>query len=206
MAAATLTRKSICDQLMSKKRKRRGLFGVGAFLGTLLVMAELVGGSALPTDLVSFIESGKTVWVGGVAVLLSASWLIYDLSENGWADRPVLETVLRYSDRGLFPEPNELASLVRDPKRIEILKEMSADPSGSIISTATLGMSPAQQKHRALVEQLVDAGLAEWRSHEKSIARITSRGCGVLDFLKNGRSNREPRGAIRTQGFNDASS
>ena len=134
---------------MSKKRKRRGLAGVGAFLGTLLVMAELVGGAALPADLVSFIESGKTVWVGGVAVLLSASWLIYDLSENGWADRPVLETVLRYSDCGLFPEPNELASLLRDPKCIEMLKEMSADPWGSIISTATLGMSPEEQKHRA---------------------------------------------------------
>ena len=47
---------------MSKKRKRRGLAGVGAFLGTLLVMAELVGGAALPADLVTFIESGKTVW------------------------------------------------------------------------------------------------------------------------------------------------
>ena len=191
---------------MSKKRKRRGLAGVGAFLGTLLVMAELVGGAALPADLLSFIESGKTVWVGGVAVLLSASWLIYDLSENGWADRPVLETVLRYSDRGLFPEPNELASLLRDPKCIEMLKEMSADPWGSIISTATLGMSPEEQKHRALVEQLVDAGLAEWPSHQKSIARITSRGRGVLEFLKNSRSAREPRDAIRTQGVNDASS
>lgn len=191
---------------MSKKRKRRGLAGVGAFLGTLLVMAELVGGAALPTDLVSFIESGKTVWVGGVAVLLSASWLIYDLSENGWVDRPVLETVLRYSDRGLFPEPNELASLLRDPNCIEMLKEMSADPWGSIVSTATLGMSPEEQKHRALVEQLVDAGLAEWRSRQKSIARITSRGRGVLEFLKNSRSAREPRDAIRTQGVNDASS
>ena len=191
---------------MSKKRKRRGLAGVGAFLVTLLVMAELVGGAALPADLVSFIESGKTVWVGGIAVLLSASWLIYDLSENGWADRPVLEMVLRYSDRGLFPEPNELASLLRDPKWIEILKEMSADPWGSIISTATFGMSPEEQKHRALVEQLVDAGLAEWRSHEKSIARITSRGRGVLEFLKNSRSAREPRDAIRTQGVHDASS
>ena len=191
---------------MSKKRKRRGLAGVGAFLGTLLVMAELVGGSVLPTDLVSFVESGKTVWVGGVAVLLSASWLIYDLSENGWADRPVLETVLEYSDRGLFPEPNELASLLRDPKCIEILKEMSADPWGSVISTATFGMSPEEQKHRALVEQLVDAGLAEWRSHEKSIARITSTGCGVLEFLRNSRSGREPRDAIRSQGGDDAGS
>ena len=192
---------------MSKKRKRRGLAGVGAFLGTLLVMAELVGGAALPTDLVSFIESGKTVWVGGVAVLFSASWLIYDFSENGWANRPVLETVLRYSDRGgLFPEPNELASLLRDPKCIEMLKEMSANSWGSIVSTATLGMSPEEQKHRALVEQLVDAGLAEWRSHQKSIARITSRGRGVLEFLTNSRSAREPRGAIRTQGVNDASS
>ena len=147
-------------------------------------------GTPLSADLVSFIESGKTVWVGGIAVLLSASWLIYDLSENGWADRPVLETVLRYSDCGLFPEPNELASLLRDPKCIEILKEMSADPGGSIISTATLGMSPEQQKHRALIERLVDAGLAEWRSHEKSIARMTSRGRGVLEFLKNSRSDR----------------
>jgi len=137
----------------------------------------------LPTDLVSFIESGKTVWVGGVAVLLSASWLIYDLSENGWADRPVLETVLRYSDRGLFPEPCELASLLCDPKCIEILKEMSADSWG-IISKATTGMSPEEQKHRALVKQLVDAGLAEWRSHQRSVARITSRGRGVLEFLK----------------------
>jgi len=169
---------------MSKKRKRRGLAGVGAFLGTLLVMAELVGGSALPADLVCFIESGKTAWVGGLAVLLSASWLIYDLLEHGWADRPVLETLLKYSDRGLFPEPNELASLLRDPKSIEILKEMSADPWGSVVSTATLRMSPEEQKHRALVEQLVDAGVAEWRSHEKSIARITSRGRGVLEFLK----------------------
>ena len=139
----------------------------------------------MPADLVSFFESGKLVWVGGVTVLLSASWLIYDLSENGWADRPVLETVLRYSDRGLFPEPNELASLIGDPKNIEILKEMSADPWGSIISTATLGMSPEEQKRRALVERLVDAGVAEWRSHEKSIARITSRGRGVLEFLQN---------------------
>lgn len=170
---------------MRKKRKRRGLAGVGAFLGTLLVMAELVGGAALPADLVSFIESGKTVWVGGVTVLLSASWLIYDLLENGWANRPVLDTVLRYSDSGLFPEPNELAGLLRDPKCIEILKEMSADPGGSIISTAHLGMSPAEQKHRGLIEQLVDAGLAEWRSDQRSIARITSRGRGVLEFLKN---------------------
>ena len=95
--------------------------------------------------------------MGCLAVLLSASWLIYDLLENGWADRPILETVLRYSDRGLFPEPNELASLLRDPKCIEILKEMSADPGGSIISTAHLGMSPEEQKHRALIERLVDA-------------------------------------------------
>ena len=170
---------------MSKKGKRRGLAGVGAFLGTLVVMAELVGGSALPADLVCFIESGKTAWVGGLAVLLSASWLIYDLLENGWVDRPVLDTVLRYSDRGLFPEPNELASLLRDPKCIEILKEMSADSWGSIISTAHLGMSPEEQKHRAFIEQLVDAGLAEWRSDQKSIARITSKGRGVLEFLKN---------------------
>ena len=187
------------------KRKRRGLAGVGTFLGTLLVMAELVGGAALPADLVSFIESGKIAWVGGLAVLLSASWLIYDFSEHGWADRPVLETVLSYSDRGLFPEPNELASLLRDPKSVEVLKEMSADPWGSIISTATFGMSPEEQRHRALVEQLVDAGLAEWRSQE-SIARITSRGSGVLEFLKNSRSAREPRDAIRTQGVKDASS
>ena len=170
---------------MRKKRKRRGLAGVVAFLGTLLVMAELVGGSALPADLVCFIESGKTAWVGGFAVLLSASWLIYDLLENGWADRPVLETVLRYSERGLLPEPTEIASLLRDPKCIEILKEMSADPWGSITSTAHLGMSPKEQKHRALIEQLVDAGLAEWRSDQKSIARITSKGRSVLEFLKN---------------------
>ena len=191
---------------MSKKRKRRGLAGVGAFLGTLLVMAELVGGSALPADLVSFIESGKIAWVGGFAVLLSASWLIYDLLENGWADRPVLETVLRYSDGGLFPEPNELASLLRDPKCIEILKEMSADPGGSITSTATFGMSPEEQKHRALVEQLVDAGLAEWRSHQESIARITGRGRGILEFLKNKPGG--PRAERRDphQGVNDASS
>ncbi len=170
---------------MSKKRKRRGLAGVGAFLGTLVVMAELIGGSALPADVVCFIESGKTAWVGGFAALLSASWLIYDLLENGWADRPVLETVLRYSDRGLLPEPNELASLLRDPKCIEVLKEMSADPWGSITSTATFGMSGEEQRHRALIEQLVDAGLAEWRSDQKSIARITSKGSGVLEFLQN---------------------
>ena len=60
-------------------------------------------GTPLSADLVSFIESGKTVWVGGIAVLLSASWLIYDLSENGWADRPVLETVLRYSELRIVP-------------------------------------------------------------------------------------------------------
>lgn len=169
-------------------------------------MAELVGGAALPADLVDFIESGKTVWVGGFAVLLSASWLIYDLSENGWADRPVLETVLRYSDRGLFPEPNELAGLLRNPKCIETLKEMSADPAGSIFAVAHLGMSPEERKRRALIEQLVDAGLVEWRSHEKSVARITSRGCGVLEFLKNSRSSQEPREAIRTQGVHDAGS
>lgn len=169
---------------MSEKRRRRGLAGIGAFLGTLLVMADLIGGSALSADLVSFIESGKSAWVGGIAVLLSSSWLIYDLLENGWADRPVLERFLRYSDRGLFPEPNELASLLRNPKCIEILKEMSADPLGSIDSAASYGMSPEQQKHRALMEHLVDAGLAEWRSDQESIARITSRGCGVLEFLK----------------------
>ena len=61
---------------------------------------------------------------------------------------------------------------------------MSADPSRSIISAAHLGMSPEEQKHRALIEQLVDAGLAEWRSDAKSIARITSNGSGVLEFLK----------------------
>lgn len=154
----------------------------------------------------SFIESGKIAWVGGFAVLLSASWLIYDLLENGWADRPVLETVLRYSDRGLFPEPNELASLLRDPRSIEILKEMSADPSGSISSAATFGMSPEEQKRRTLIEQLVDAGLAEWRSHQESIARITSRGRGGLEFLQNIRSARKPIDAIRTQRVNDASS
>ena len=191
---------------MSKKSKRRGLAGVGTFLGTLLVMAELVGGSALPADLVSFIEPGKTVWVGGLAVLISASWLIYDLSENGWADRPVLEMVLGYSDRGLFPEPNELASLLRDPRCIEVLKEMSADPGGSIIPAAHLGMSPEEQKHRAMIEQLVDARLAEWRSDGKSSARITSKGCGILEFLKNSRSGREPRQVIGTQGVDDASS
>ena len=169
---------------MSKKRKGRGLAGLGAFLGTLLIMAELVGSSTLPADLVCFIESGKTAWVGGFAVLLSASWLIYDLLENGWADRPVLETVLRYSDSGLLPEPNQLASLLRDPKCIEILKAMSEDPWGSITSTAHLGMSPEEQKDRALIEQLVDAGLAEWRSDQKSIARITSKGGGVLEFLE----------------------
>lgn len=188
------------------KRKRRGLAGVGAFLGTLLVMAELVGGAALPADLVSFIESGKTVWVGGLAVLLSASWLIYDLSENGWADRPVLETVLRYSDRGFFPEPNELASLLRNPKCIETLKEMSADPGGTIFSAMHLGMSPEERKHRALIEQLVDAGLGEWCSPEKSVARITSRGSGVLEFLKNSPSARQPKDAMRTQGAHDAGS
>ena len=155
-------------------------------------MAELVGGSTLPADLVWFIESGKTAWVGGLAVLLSASWLIYDLLENGWADRPVLETVLRYSDSGLLPEPNQLASLLRDPKCVEILKEMFADPWGSTTSKAHLSMSPKEQKDRALFEQLVDAGLAEWRSDQKSIARITSKGRGVLEFLKNSRSVREP--------------
>ena len=169
---------------MSKKRKRRGLAGVGALVGTLLVMAKLVGGSTLPEDLVSFIESGQTAWVGGITILLSAAWLIYDLSENGWADRPVLETLLRYSDQGLLPEPHELVSLLRDPKCIEILKEMSADPSGSIASGATMGMSPEKQKLRALVEHLVDAGLAEWRNDKESIARITSKGCGVLEFLE----------------------
>ena len=174
---------------MSEKRKRRGLAGIVAFVGTLLVMAKLVGGSTLPADLVSFIESGQTAWVGGIAVLLSAAWMIYDLSENGWADRPVLETLLGYSDRGLFPEPNELASLLRDPKCIEVLKEMSADPWGSITSTATFGMSPEEQKHRALIEYLVDAGLAEWRSDQKSIVRITSKGCGVLEFLKSREDN-----------------
>lgn len=180
---------------MSKKRKGRGLAGLGAFLGTLLVMAELVGASTLPTDLVGFIESGKTAWVGGFAVLISAAWLIYDLLENGWADRPVLETVLRYSDRGLLPEPNELASLLRDPKCIEILKEVSTDPWRSITS-ATFGKSPEEQRHRAVIEQLVDAGLAEWRSDQERLQRpdlpvvraplrITSKGRGVLEFLKN---------------------
>ena len=72
---------------MSKKRKRRGLAGVGALVGTLLVMAKLVGGSTLPEDLVSFIESGQTAWVGGITILLSAAWLIYDLLLQGrrWA-------------------------------------------------------------------------------------------------------------------------
>ena len=61
-------------------------------------------------------------------------------------DRPVLETFLRYSDRGLFPEPN-----------IEILKEMSADPSRSIISIRAqirIGLLPGcpVARMRSLVE------------------------------------------------------
>ena len=55
-------------------------------------------------------------------------------------------------------------------------------------------MSPEEQIHRALIEQLVDAELAEWRSHQESITRITSRGRGVLEFLTNSRSAREPCG------------
>ncbi len=116
---------------MIKNRMRGGLHGVVVFLVILLVMAELVGTSALPADFVSFIESGMAMWVGGLAGLGSATWLIYDLKENGWADRPVLEKILRYSDRGLLPEPNELANLSRDPKCIEMLEEMSAEPRAS---------------------------------------------------------------------------
>ena len=187
---------------MSEKRKRRGLAGVVAFVGTLLVMAKLVGGSTLPADLKSFIESGQTAWVGGIAVLLSAAWMIYDLSENGWADRPVLETLLRYSDRGLFPEPNELASLLSDPKCIEVLKEMSADPWGSITSTASFGMSPEEQKQRALIEHLVDAGLAEWRSDQSPSFGLLVR--GVASWSSSGASEDENTPKPLWSGFGEA--
>ena len=79
---------------MSKKRKRRGLVGVGAFLGILVEMAELVGGSALPTDLVSLIESGKTVWVGGFAGLPLG--VLADLQSIGeWMGRSAGLEILR---------------------------------------------------------------------------------------------------------------
>ena len=80
---------------------------------------------------------------------------------------------------------------MRNPElMLELLREMSADPSGHVMAPLHMGMGADQQGRRHHVELLVDAGHAEWvvpsKGGRPSIARITNDGYDFLNAVENG--------------------
>ena len=76
---------------------------------------------------------------------------------------------------------------MRDPElMLSLLREMAGDDYGRISMPATFGMAAAEQRQRHHLELLIDAGHAEWTSHQKSIARITNAGYDFVNAVDQG--------------------
>ena len=70
---------------------------------------------------------------------------------------------------------------MRDPElMLALLRGMAGDDYGRVTMPAFMGMSPDEQRQRHHLELLIDAGHAEWTSHQMAIARITNTG---YDFI-----------------------
>ncbi len=70
---------------------------------------------------------------------------------------------------------------MRDPEQmIELLRKMSDDPAGGIMSVEVFDMSSEDMAERHNLELLVDIGHAIWIGPERHRARITNDG---YDFL-----------------------
>ena len=77
---------------------------------------------------------------------------------------------------------------MRDPKlMISLLKEMSKNDMGRLITPLEMGMDEREQQRHHHVELLVDAGHAQWASNNHKIARITNAGYDFLNAATNPR-------------------
>ena len=75
---------------------------------------------------------------------------------------------------------------MRDPKlMISLLKEMSKNDMGRLITPLEMGMDEREQQRHHHVELLVDAGHAQWASNNHKIARITNAGYDFLNAATN---------------------
>ena len=77
---------------------------------------------------------------------------------------------------------------MRDPKlMISLLKEMSKNDMGRLITPLAIGMDGRKQQLHHHVELLVDAGHAQWAGDNHQIARITNAGYDFLNAATNPR-------------------
>ena len=77
---------------------------------------------------------------------------------------------------------------MRNPKlMISLLKEMSKNDMGRLITPLEMGMDEREQQRYHHVELLVDAGHAQWASDNHQTARITNAGYDFLNAATNPR-------------------
>lgn len=70
---------------------------------------------------------------------------------------------------------------------ISLLKEMSKNDMGRLITPLEMGMDEREQQRYHHVELLVDAGHAQWASDNHQTARITNAGYDFLNAATNPR-------------------
>lgn len=70
---------------------------------------------------------------------------------------------------------------------ISLLKEMSKNDMGRLITPLAIGMDGRKQQLHHHVELLVDAGHAQWAGDNHQIARITNAGYNFLNAATNPR-------------------